>query len=61
MMSWASRKQKSVALKTRKSKYIATFDACTEAMLLCKLVFGPSNQVLNSTMIYCNDQSHVKL
>jgi hypothetical protein len=30
-------------------------------MWLHKLVSGPSDQVLNSTMIYCNDQSHVKL
>jgi hypothetical protein len=30
-------------------------------MWLCKLVSGPSDQVLNSTMIYCNDQSYVKL
>jgi hypothetical protein len=30
-------------------------------MWLRKLVYGPSDQVLNSAMIYCNDQSHVKL
>jgi hypothetical protein len=30
-------------------------------MWLRKLVSGPSDQVLNSTMIYCNDQNHVKL
>jgi hypothetical protein len=61
MMSWASRKQKYVALSATEAKYIATCDACTEAMWLHKLVFGPFDQVLNSTMIYCNDQSYVKL
>jgi hypothetical protein len=32
-----------------------------EAVWLCKLVFGLSDQVLNSTMIYCDDQSYVNL
>jgi hypothetical protein len=60
-MSWAHKKQKSVALNTIEAEYIAACDACTEAMSLCKLVSGPSNRVLNSTMIYCNDQSYVKI
>jgi hypothetical protein len=60
-MSWASRKQKFVALCTIEVNYIATCDACTEALWLRKLVFGLSNQVLNLTVIYCNDQSYVKL
>jgi hypothetical protein len=51
-MSWTSRKQKSVALSTTKEKYIASCDACTKVMWLRKLVFGPPDQVLNSTMIY---------
>jgi hypothetical protein len=60
-MSWASRKQKSVALSATQAEYIAACDACTKAMWLRKLVSGPSDQVLNPTMIYCNDQSYVKL
>jgi hypothetical protein len=60
-MSWVSRKQKFVALSTIEAKYIAACDACTEAMWLRKLVSRLSDQVLNSTMIYCNDHSHVKL
>jgi hypothetical protein len=55
MMSWASRKQKSVSLSTTEEDYIATCDACTEAMWLCKLVSRPYDQVLNSTMIYCKE------
>jgi hypothetical protein len=51
-MSWASRKQKSVALNTTEAEYIAACDACTKAMWLRKLVSEPSDQVLNSTMIY---------
>jgi hypothetical protein len=60
-ISWASRKQKSVALSTAKAEHIATCDACTEAVWLCNLVFGLFDQVLDSTMIYCDNQSCVKL
>jgi hypothetical protein len=60
-MSWTSRKHKFVALNTVEAEYIAVCDACTEVVWLCKLVFGLSDQVLNSTMIYCDDQSYVKL
>jgi hypothetical protein len=34
MISWASRKQKSVALNTAEAEYIAACDACTEAVWL---------------------------
>jgi hypothetical protein len=52
IMSWASRKQKFVALNTTKEEYIAACDTCIETMWLHKLVSEPSDQVLNSTMIY---------
>jgi hypothetical protein len=32
-----------------------------EAVRLCKLVSGISDQLLDSTVIYCDDQSCVKL
>jgi hypothetical protein len=54
-MSWASRKHKSVALNTAKEEYIAPCDACTKALWFCKLVSGLSDQVLDSTVIYCDD------
>jgi hypothetical protein len=60
-MLWASRKHKSVALNTAEAEYITVCDACTEAVWLRKLVSGLSDQVLNSTVIYCDDQSYVKL
>jgi hypothetical protein len=61
MMLWARRKHKSVALNTTEEKYIACCDACKEAMWLCKLVSGLSDQVLNLTVIYCDDQSYVNI
>jgi hypothetical protein len=60
-MLWASMKHKSVALNTAEAEYITDCDACTEAVWLHKLVSGLSDQVLNSTVIYCDDQSYVKL
>jgi hypothetical protein len=61
MISSTSRKQKSVALSTAGAKYIATCDACTEAVCLRKLVSGLFDQVLDSTVIYCDNQRSVKL
>jgi hypothetical protein len=59
--SWASRKQNLVALNTIEEEYIASFDACMEVVWIHKLGFGLSNQVLDLTMIYCDDQSYVKI
>jgi hypothetical protein len=60
-MSWASRKQRFVALRTAEAEYIAACDACMKAVWLCKLVSGLFDQVLDSTVIYCDNQSCVKL
>jgi hypothetical protein len=60
-MSWDNKNHKSFSLSTIESEYIVACDSCTEVMWLRKLVPGPSNQVLNSTMIYCNDQSYVNI
>jgi hypothetical protein len=60
-MSWARRKQKFVALSTTEAEYIAACDACMEVVWLYKLVYGLSDQVLDSTVIYCDDQICVNL
>ena len=61
MISWASRKHKSVSLSTAEAEYIAAWDACTEAVWLYKLVSWLFNQVLDSIVIYCDNQSCVKI
>jgi hypothetical protein len=61
MISWISRKHNSITLNTVEAEYIATCEACTEAVWLCKLVSGLFDQVLDSTMIYCDNQSCVRL
>jgi hypothetical protein len=60
-MSWDSKKQQSIALTTIEAEYISSWDTCIEAMWLCKLVSGLFDQAMNSTVIYCNDQSYVNL
>ena len=54
-MSRDNRKKKSVALSTAEAEYIAACDACTEAMWLHKLVSGLFDQVLDLTVIYCDN------
>jgi hypothetical protein len=61
MILWASRKHKFVALNTAEVEYIAACDACIEEVWLCNLVSGLFDHVLDSTVIYCDDQSSVKL
>jgi hypothetical protein len=61
MISWASMKQSYVALNTAEAEYIVACDTCTEEIWLCKLVSGLFDQVLDSTVIYCDNQSRVKL
>jgi hypothetical protein len=60
-ISWASRKQKSVALSIAEAEYIAACDACTEVVWTRKLVFGMFDQVLESTVIFRDNQSCVKI
>jgi hypothetical protein len=61
MISWASRKHKSVALNTIEAEYIAACDSYREEVWLHKMFFGLFDQVLDSTMIYYDNQSCVKL
>jgi hypothetical protein len=61
MISWGSRKQKSVALSTTEAEYIASCEACTEAVWLRKMISGLFDQVPDSTIIYCDSQSCIRL
>jgi hypothetical protein len=61
MISWGSRKQKSVALSTTEAEYMAACEACTEAMWLRKLISYLFDQIPESTIIYCDNQSCIRL
>jgi hypothetical protein len=51
------KKQKSISLNTAEAEYIASCDASTKAVWLRKLFFGLFDQVMDSNVIYCDNQS----
>jgi hypothetical protein len=61
MISWLRRKQTSVALSTSEVDYIATNVASHEAVWLRKLLAWLIDLELEITLIYCDNQSCVKL
>jgi hypothetical protein len=61
MISWMSRKQTSVALSTAEAEYIAANMASREAVWLRKLLSGLFDQMLDPTVIYCDNQSCLRL
>eukprot|EP00253_Pinus_taeda_P013786 PITA_13786 len=61
MISWSSKKQTFVALSTTEVEYIAACSTCCEVVWLHKLFAGLFDKVLESTIVYCDNQSCVKL
>jgi hypothetical protein len=61
MISWGSKKQKSVTLSTTEAEYIAACEACTKEIWLRKLISDLFDQVPNSTIIHCDNQSCIRL
>ena len=55
MISWGNRKQKSVALSIAEAEYMATCEACTEAIWLRKLISDLFDHIPESTIIYCDN------
>eukprot|EP00253_Pinus_taeda_P025171 PITA_25171 len=60
-ISWMSRKQKSVALSSTEAEYIAASMASCEAVWLRKLFSELFGHVLDTTVIYCDNQSGIHL
>ena len=61
MKSWMSRKQKSVALSTVEAEYIAASMASCEAVWLRKLFGEMFEQVLETIVIYYDNNSGIHL
>jgi hypothetical protein len=61
VVSWFSRKQKSVALSSANDDYMETSQASCEALWLCKMLVGLFGVQLRPTVIYCDNQSCIKL
>ena len=61
VVSWFSQKQQSVALSLAKAEYMATSLASCEAIWLRKMLFDLFGQPLRPSVIYCDNQSCIKL
>ena len=61
VVSWFSRKQKSVALSSSKVEYMVASQASCEAIWLHKMLVGLFDQRLRPTVIYYDNQSCIKL
>eukprot|EP00253_Pinus_taeda_P030469 PITA_30469 len=61
IVSWFSRKQQSVALSSAEAEYMAASLASCEAIWLRKMLFGLFRQSLRPSVIYCDNQSCIKL
>jgi hypothetical protein len=61
MISWLSRKKKSMELSTTRVEYITTSVASHEAVWIRKLLAGIFDLELEPTLILCDNQSCLKL
>jgi len=61
VVSWFSRKQKSVALSSAEAEYMAASTAACEAIWLRKLLMALVGQEMDATVICCDNQSGIKL
>ena len=61
IVSWFSRKQKSVALSSAEAEYMASSQASCEALWLRKLMVDLFGQELSPTVIHCDNPSCIKL
>ena len=61
VVSWFSRKQKSVALSLAEAEYMAASMAACEVMWLRKLLVGLFECELEATVVHCDNQSGIRL
>ena len=61
MISWMSRKHKSIALSIAEAEYIAASMASYEVVWLRNIFWELFKQVPNTTVIYCDNKSGIHL
>jgi hypothetical protein len=61
MISWGSKKKKFVALSIEEAEYIAACEACTKEIWLMKLISDLFDQIPESTILHCDNQSCIRL
>jgi hypothetical protein len=61
IVSWFSRKKNSVALSSTEAEYMEASQASCEVLWICTLLVGLFGVQLRPTVIYCDNQSCIKL
>ena len=61
LVSWYNRKQRSMALSLAEAEYMAASLATCEAIWMRKILVGLFDSHLDPTVIYCDNQSCIKL
>jgi hypothetical protein len=61
VVSWYSRKQRSVVLSSVEEEYMAVSQATCEAIWMRNVLVGLFGSHLDMTMIHCDNQSCIKL
>ena len=61
VVSWYSRKQRSMALSSAEAEYMVASLAACEAIWMRKILVRLFSSHLDSTVIYCDNQSCIKL
>ena len=61
VVSWYNRKQMSIAVRSAEAKYMAASLVACEAILMRKILVGFFCQRIDPNVIYCNNQSCIKL
>ena len=61
MISWFSRKQYSIALRTTAAEYIATCSTCSKAVWILKMFAGLFDSEIDVPDILCDNQSCIKM
>jgi len=61
MITWFNKKRTSIALSSVETEYLATSMATCESIWLHKFLTGLFDHELEPTMIYCDNQTFIKL
>ena len=61
VVSWYNRKQRSIALSSVEAEYMAASQATCEVIWMRKILVGLFDQRMDPTVIYCDNQSCIKL
>lgn len=61
VISWYNKKQRSMALISGKAEYMVSNQVSCEAIWMRKILVGLFGQMMDPTVIYCDNQSCIKL